>query len=166
MFNPSPRWLYVLILCGLAAAIIAAVRHRGPVVGRRFRPFLSLMVLVKDADAIVEGLVRNLAGLPYFNQDGLVNYDVVVVDEHSTDQTQLIMERLARRYGNVRFTSVPRGAGRAAAIEAGLRLCRGRTAILLDATGQADSRELLRAVYYLTGPKDQPVEPARARVDG
>jgi cellulose synthase/poly-beta-1,6-N-acetylglucosamine synthase-like glycosyltransferase len=154
--------LYLFALYGLISAILAVSRVRGtPGRRRSFRPFLSLLVLVKEGETYVEGLVRNLAGLPYLNRAGLTNYDVVVVDEHSVDQTAQIIERLARRYGNVRFARAGHGAGRAAAIEAGLRLCRGRTAILLDATNRAETTDLLRTVYYLVGPKDEPAEAVR-----
>lgn len=160
--------LYLLALFGLYGLFVALTRAlrgtRGAVPRRRsFRPFLSLLVIVREGESVVEGLVRNLAGLPYFNRAGLTNYDVVVVDHHSLDQTPQIMERLTKRYGNVRFTRVNRGEERGEAIEAGLRLCRGRTVIVLDATQGADTKDLLRTVYYLVGPKDEPMEGARPK---
>lgn len=152
MLDTAPIVVLILALYGLSVLAATALRTMFP--RRRqngFRPFLSLLVLVKNGEATIEGVVRNLVGLPYVNHWGLANYDVVVIDEHSGDQTPQIIERLARRYGHVKLVRAAPGAGRAAAIETGLSLCRGHAAIVLDTTGDFDHRELLRTVYYLIG---------------
>lgn len=167
MLDVSQVIVLILALCGLVALAGAAVRALSPRRRPRgFRPFLSLLILVKNGEATIEGVIRNLVGLPYLNHWGLVNYDVVVVDEHSADLTPQIVERLARRYGNIKLARTGPGAGRGAAIEAGLRLCRGHAVMVLDTTGDYDNRELLRTVYYLINPREGHVVPSRPRVLG
>ncbi|MHB8945489.1 MAG: glycosyltransferase family 2 protein [Bacillota bacterium] len=161
--------IIVLILALYGLSVLAATAFRTAFPRRRqkgFRPFLSLLVLVKNGEATVEGVVRNLVGLPYVNHWGLANYDVVVVDEHSGDQTSQIIERLGRRYSHIKLVRAPAGASRSAAIEAGLGLCRGNAAIVLDTTGDLDHRELLRTVYYLVGPRQGEVAPRGRQVLG
>ena len=59
-------------------------------------PFLTLALIVKNADKVIEGTVRSLLKLPYCQKNGSLNYEIIVVDCGSTDQTGEILERMSR----------------------------------------------------------------------
>jgi len=130
---------------------------------RESRPFISLLLVVRNKSNIIEGLVRNLTHLDYLRGEGMANYEVVAVDDHSTDETGRILERLARSFPvlkAVRMEEVARPGE--SAVEVGLFLCKSKVVLVLDVQGQVDPRALLQAVHYLLGEKKG--RPAEYRV--
>lgn len=62
------------------------------------QPFLSLVMLTSNDEKIIEGGIRRLAKLPYLKPDGSLNYELIVIDEESRDQTFDILERMSMMY--------------------------------------------------------------------
>lgn len=59
--------------------------------------------------------------------------EVIVVDDHSTDATAAIVQRIAARDSRVRLISLPRNGGPSVARNTGIRAAQGRWIALLDA---------------------------------
>lgn len=83
----------VLAVIGFTALCILAVR------GSRgwFRPWpaISILVLAKNQEAVIEGFVRELLRLTSASR--CLTFDVIIVDYGSSDATPQILERLGRR---------------------------------------------------------------------
>jgi glycosyltransferase involved in cell wall biosynthesis len=117
------------------------------------RPFVSVALIVKNQEALIEGLLRNLLPLSAGEHGGLP-YEVLVVDAGSTDDTPLIVERLARRNEEIRFFRMGEvGESGQSASELALFLSRSRVVVFLDLQGQVEIQSILRVMEYLLSAK-------------
>jgi 1,2-diacylglycerol 3-beta-glucosyltransferase len=111
-------------------------------------PFVSLIVPARDEEAVVGAVVADLARQRYA-ADGAARFEVIVVDDGSTDgtaqATQLAgagsdLVRLARREP----ASGPRTKG--AVLSHAMPLCRGTVIGVIDADSRVDAEFVGRAV--------------------
>ena len=69
-------------------------------------------------------------------------YEVIFIDDGSTDGSRAILEGLSARDARVRIASLDRNMGQSAALVAGFRLARGSLLVTLDADLQNDPRDI------------------------
>lgn len=81
-------------------------------------------------------------------------WDVVVVDDGSTDGTADIVRAVAARYGEVRLLRQPSNRGKGAAVRAGMLAARGGWRLFADADGATPIAELKRLEAALGGGGD------------
>ena len=96
-------------------------------------PTLSIVIPVYNESANLERLMREL--VPYLDQQGW-SYELVFVNDGSTDDSGEYLQRLAREDERVRYLAFSRNFGKEAATTAGLRAARGQAVIMYDADGQ------------------------------
>lgn len=113
------------------------------------KPFLSIVVALRNKESMVEGFLRCLLNFRAFASR--VDYEVVAVDDESSDGTPDIIERLARRFQSLRPVrmSEARAAGASSALEVGSFVSRGPVIIVCDARGQFDLRRVLAVLLCL-----------------
>lgn len=68
---------------------------------------VSLLVAAKNEESVISTLVHQLCQLDYPTD----RYDVWIVDDHSTDNTPAILDRLAHQYPQLNIVHRPAGAG-------------------------------------------------------
>lgn len=78
-------------------------------------------------------------------------YEVVLVDDGSTDTSPAVMARLAREDPHVRVVRQRRNSGQSAALDAGARYARGGIVVTLDADLQNDPADIPRLLERLDG---------------
>jgi dolichol-phosphate mannosyltransferase len=71
-------------------------------------------------------------------------YEILVVNDGSTDNTLATLSSLMLRYKNLRVISTNRNYGHMAALEAGMRRATGDFVVSIDADLQDDPRDILR----------------------
>ena len=100
---------------------------------RSRKPFISILIVARNDEVRIEGIVRWLLSLDYVNENGCPNLEIVAISGGSQDQTPAILERLSREEPRLvtKSVSVPQ------AYEEGLALCRGDVICLLDLSKQA-----------------------------
>lgn len=77
-----------------------------------------------------------------------LSYEVIMVDDGSTDGSWQVIERLAADHPEVRGLSFRRNQGKSAGLNAGFRAARGRVVITMDADLQ-DSPDEIPALYEM-----------------
>jgi glycosyltransferase involved in cell wall biosynthesis len=111
-------------------------------------PFLSLSVLAYNEEASIERAARVCSEV----LEGCgKTYELVLVDDGSTDATPAIVHGLAAELPNCRVVHHPRNLGIGAGIRTAYFGTRGRWAVWFPADLQADPRELPRLLPYLEG---------------
>ena len=73
---------------------------------------------------------------------GLAGFEIVLVDDGSTDETAVVLRRLAAEYPELRPVRLGSNVGQSAATAAGFRLARGEWVATLDADLQNDPADL------------------------
>jgi len=120
-----------------------------------YRPLVSLLIPARNEENVIEATIRSLAQLRY-HKDKRPNFEVVVVDDNSSDQTQAILSRLE---GEMPFLRVLHrspdvaGNGKSAALNDGLSFCQGEVICVFDADTRVDPDFLRNTIPYLYDPK-------------
>jgi polyisoprenyl-phosphate glycosyltransferase len=107
--------------------------------GRRLS-LLSVVAPVYDEEALIEEFYARVCGA----LDGL-RFELVLVDDGSTDNTSAMLDRLADADPRVRVVFLSRNFGHQTALTAGLDHARGDAVVMLDADLQ-DPPELIPAM--------------------
>ena len=71
-------------------------------------------------------------------------YEVIVVDDGSTDDTAATVRNLARQHASLSLLALPRNHGKGAAVRAGMLAARGEYRLFTDADGATPIGELKR----------------------
>ncbi|MBQ9783636.1 MAG: glycosyltransferase family 2 protein, partial [Clostridia bacterium] len=104
---------------------------------------ISIIVPCKNEEACVEifydSITASIAEIP-------VDYEIVFVDDGSTDRTLELFRLLSRRDNRVRYISLSRNFGKEAAMYAGLKAATGDYVTLMDIDLQ-DPPEVLNQMY-------------------
>ncbi|GAB1694487.1 CDP-glycerol glycerophosphotransferase family protein [Krasilnikovia sp. M28-CT-15] len=98
------------------------------------RPDVTVVVIVYNDAHRIEAAVRSVL------DQSLRSHEVIVVDDHSTDATPTVAQRLADEHpGLVRFIRLPANSGHCGAPRnAGVRQARGRYVMFLDSDDTID----------------------------
>jgi glycosyltransferase involved in cell wall biosynthesis len=78
-------------------------------------------------------------------------YEVLLVDDGSTDTSPAVMARLAREDPHIRILRQRRNSGQSAALDAGARYARGGIVVTLDADLQNDPADIPRLLERMDG---------------
>jgi glycosyltransferase involved in cell wall biosynthesis len=100
---------------------------------------LSVVIPAYNEEPNVEACYRELVAV----LDALGGrFEVIFVDDGSTDRTFDVLASLAAQDARLRVVRLRRNAGQTAALDAGFRLSRGATVVTMDADLQNDPRDI------------------------
>lgn len=95
--------------------------------------FVSVVVAVRNEANTVPALVDSLARQNY----GLTNYEVLLINDHSEDSTQEIIDDLINRYPTLKIrTQLSNGIGKKQALTTGIGIANGEIILTTDADCQ------------------------------
>jgi dolichol-phosphate mannosyltransferase len=101
----------------------------------------------ENLDAVVDEIAVTLDGLD-------TTFEIVVVDDGSTDATPATLATLAARHPQVLGVRLRRNMGKSTALAAGLTTVRGSVVVLMDADGQDDPAGIKALLDALDGGLD------------
>jgi glycosyltransferase involved in cell wall biosynthesis len=120
------------------------MRSGEPSAGERLA--LSVVIPAYNEEANIEACYRELQGvLEAYGQP----YEILVVDDGSTDGTFRALARLADADRRLRVLRLRRNAGQTAALDAGFRSARGAVIVTMDADLQNDPADIPRLLAAL-----------------
>lgn len=152
-------WLQALLLIAggygaflvLVGALSRAARPM-PLPVLTSRPFVSVIVPARNEEAVIESAVRSLCAMDY-HDGGVRQFEVIVVDDQSTDRTLAVLEKLAADVP-LRIVRTPPGSvGKATALNRGITRARGDVIAIFDADARVALDFLQRTVPYLKGER-------------
>jgi len=112
---------------------------------------ISVFFPAFNDEQTISSLVRAaLEILPEFTD----NYEVLVINDGSTDDTALVIDELAQAFPQVRAIHHAYNLGYGAALNTGFRHATKETVFYTDGDGQYDVRELRRLVPLMTDEVD------------
>ncbi|MEW6522476.1 MAG: glycosyltransferase [Bacillota bacterium] len=146
-------WLQALVgLLALYGAVTLVVslygRARTLVAQELPSCFISLLLVTRDREQVIEGMVRDMTSLLSGLGERNMDFEIIAVDDRSRDDTALILERLARKNRALRVVRVADTGGESA-VQVGLVLCRSKVVLLCEAVGKAEPRLLLSTLERL-----------------
>src|SRR3972149_5429710 len=107
---------------------------------------ISIIVPMRNEEKNVERCITSLMNQNY------PRYEVIAVDDMSTDNTPTILEDLSKKYPNLRLvrgSSPPQGwVGKTYALWQGVRLAKGDWLLFIDADTYSNPYTLKAVVYY------------------
>ena len=95
-----------------------------------------------------ESLPELTAWIERVMKSGGFSYEVILVDDGSTDSSWEVIERLHRENDNIKGIRFQRNYGKSAALNEGFRTCSGNVVITMDADLQ-DSPDEIPALYQM-----------------
>lgn len=115
------------------------------------RPSITVFFPAYNDAASIGALVQTaLALLPRLTDD----YEVLVINDGSTDQTAAVLDELARQHTAVRIVHHQRNRGYGGALRSGFAHAAKDLVFYTDGDGQYDVRDLVRLVPLLTDETD------------
>jgi 1,2-diacylglycerol 3-beta-glucosyltransferase len=139
------QYLFLAIAIFGGTVLLLGVLVRRPQPGRwETWPLVSVILPAKDEVHVVEGVVRSACG-----QDYAGPFEVIVVDDRSTDGTRELVERLQDEL-SFKIVRTPAGTiGKAAALEVGIAHSRGTLIAVFDADARLEPDVLTKMVPHL-----------------
>lgn len=117
-----------------------------------FTPFISVIVPVYNEEKVVENSVKSLLNLDY------ENYEIIVVNDGSTDNTKEVIENLAGYHKGIKsdvkvsVINKPNG-GKASALNAGIANSQAEFVLCMDGDSQLSTDCLRMAVRHFQKPE-------------
>jgi len=108
---------------------------------------ISIVVpLLNEQDSLKELVQRIQQAVA---ADDLGEYEILLIDDGSRDNSWAIIEELSRAHSMVHGIRFRRNFGKAAALVAGFSVAKGQTIVTMDADLQDDPKELVRLIEKL-----------------
>lgn len=168
LFTRNATWLqWVLIIPTLAMLINAIASFKRVDKAVPFpedeQPFVSIFIPAHNEEFTIESTVRSVCGIEY-NKNGEINYELIVVNDGSTDSTGEILAGLKKEYPQLKIVTrhPPRsGKGKGFVLNDALTLSRGEVIGVFDADTQVKPEFLTTVMAYLN---KEGVEGVQSRV--
>ncbi len=147
----------IFIAVNVFYEIISKVRYRKRQTPHApdFRPFVTIIIPAKNEEKVIADTVREMMNIVYNNSDGTPNYELMVVDDASTDHTLEIIKSLQSEYTNLIFhhrEQVPHPS-KAAVLNDIIDKCKGDIQAIFDADARVKPDFLEKIIPYLSDPK-------------
>ncbi|MBA5276867.1 glycosyltransferase [Enterococcus hirae] len=120
-------------------------------------PFITIMVPAHNEEVVIEDTIDYLMTK--------INYEVLVTDDGSTDETPAILARLQKKYPKLRVIRIDKNKGKAHAFDIGMAFAKGRLILSNDADTVPEPDALSNYVNYFIRPGGRNISAVTANMD-
>jgi dolichol-phosphate mannosyltransferase len=114
-------------------------------------PEISIVIPVYNEEENLPVLAEEIRAAMALVETAGRSYEVILVDDGSTDTSPAVMARLAREDSRLRILRQRRNSGQSAALDAGVRYAHGSIVVTLDADLQNDPADIPRLLDRMEG---------------
>jgi hyaluronan synthase len=146
----GPTWQLYSMLTALYLLTRVAMSwfYRAPPDAALIKP-VSIVTPVKNEADRIEAVIRQCFRARYPADQ----YELIVVDDGSTDDTWQILERLSREFPRLQVRRLARNMGKRHAMAAGLALAGGEILVFMDSDSMIDPEGLYRIIQPFSDPR-------------
>ena len=132
---------FILIWLGYLQHIESQFSHKGD----DFQPPVTVLVPAYNEGAVIQSAIRSLLDLDY------PSYEILVIDDGSSDDTYAKAAELEGRYGGVTVRVISKAnAGKANALNTGIALARTSFVLCMDGDSRLDRGTLRSAMRHFS----------------
>ena len=107
------------------------------------RPWISVVIPIKDERDNLPPLLSQLLKFLGSRQESVqAPFEIIFVDDGSTDGSESLLENLAHHHREIRVLHFDRNYGQTAAFDAGFRMACGELVVTLDGDLQYDPTDI------------------------
>lgn len=119
------------------------------VINPDYKPFVTVMIPAHNEEGVIGATVQNILNMDY------ENFEVIVIDDRSSDNTASVIKDLEQKYEKVTALIRPKDAfpGKSAVLNDALKLAKGEAILVFDADATVDPDFLSKLIPNLE-PKD------------
>lgn len=137
-------WAFVFLIGFMAVYMFysyLATKHRRrklrknpPEINPDYKPFISIMIPAHNEAQVIECSALNILKIDY------ENYELILIDDRSDDDTPKIIERLAKEHEKIKFLIRPKDAfpGKSAVLNDALKIAKGEAVLVFDADARVE----------------------------
>lgn len=152
-------WGFVFLVAAMAVyAIFMNVAYlvqkrklekQPPVINTDYKPFVSVMIPAHNEETVITNTVENILNMDY------ENFEVIVIDDRSNDNTAEVLKELEQKYNKVRALIREKNAfpGKSAVLNDALKLSTAEAVLVFDADATVAPDFLSKLIPHLE-PKD------------
>lgn len=123
-------------------------------------PFITIMIPAHNEEVVIEDTIDYL-----MTKINYGNYEVLVTDDGSTDETPAILARLQKKYPKLRVIRIDKNKGKAHAFDIGMAFAKGRLILSNDADTVPEPDALSNYVNYFIRPGGRNISAVTANMD-
>ncbi|KRM71177.1 glycosyltransferase [Lacticaseibacillus brantae] len=124
------------------------------------QPYVTIMIPAHNEELMIESTIRYL-----FDQLNYDNYEVLICNDGSTDQTAAIVEKLEAEYPNLRMLEIVKNKGKAHAFNIGMFFARGEYILSNDADTIPEPDAIMKYMNYFIHDYDMNTSAVTANMD-
>lgn len=159
VFTRNATWLQWVLIIPTGAMLInslVSIRKQSEVIEYEKYPFISIFIPAHNEEYTIQSTVESICSCDYPNEEGEPNFEVIVVNDGSTDDTGKILSEMKNKFSQLKIVTryPPRsGKGKGFVLNDALTLSRGEIIGVFDADTQIKSHYLKTIVNYLNDPE-------------
>lgn len=110
-----------------------------------YKPYVTIMIPCHNEAEVIEKTIENISAIDY------PLYEIIVIDDRSTDNTAEVLEQVCSKYKNLKYFSRTQDAfpGKSAVLNDALKIAKGEAILVFDADARVKSdflKELIPAL--------------------
>ena len=125
------------------------LKKHPPVVNENYKPFVSIMIPAHNEESVIANTVENILNIDY------PKYEVIVIDDRSSDSTPVVIKNLAAKHENVIAMIREKDAfpGKSAVLNDAFKIAKGEAILVFDADATVEP-DFLNKLIPMLEPAD------------